>query len=94
MGAHCCDLEPDSPSPGTRHFLLFCGVRPEDKGLIRFAARTVTSEATLQVEGTSAGCEVWRGWGAPGQLAVSPRKPSQPMMLTPCPTCQRCQSGL
>ncbi|NWH30201.1 OBSL1 protein, partial [Chloropsis hardwickii] len=35
---------------GTRHFLLFCGVRPEDKGLIRFTARTVTSEATLQVE--------------------------------------------
>ncbi|XP_054492597.2 obscurin-like protein 1 [Agelaius phoeniceus] len=35
---------------GTRHFLLFCGVRPEDKGLIRFTARTVTSEANLQVE--------------------------------------------
>ncbi|NXE31678.1 OBSL1 protein, partial [Ptilorrhoa leucosticta] len=35
---------------GTRHFLLFCGVRPEDKGLIRFAARTVISEARLQVE--------------------------------------------
>ncbi|XP_059708906.1 obscurin-like protein 1 isoform X2 [Haemorhous mexicanus] len=35
---------------GTRHFLLFCGVRPEDKGLIRFTARTVTSEASLQVE--------------------------------------------
>ncbi|XP_041896949.1 obscurin-like protein 1 isoform X1 [Corvus kubaryi] len=35
---------------GTRHFLLFCGVRPEDKGLIRFAARTVISEASLQVE--------------------------------------------
>lgn len=59
MGVHC--LEPASPSPGTRHFLLFCGVRPEDKGLIRFTARTVTSEASLQVEGTSAGCEVWLG---------------------------------
>ncbi|NXS88308.1 OBSL1 protein, partial [Erpornis zantholeuca] len=35
---------------GTRHFLLFCGVRPEDKGHIRFAARTVISEASLQVE--------------------------------------------
>nr|XP_030133230.3 obscurin-like protein 1 [Taeniopygia guttata] len=35
---------------GTRHFLLFCSVRPEDKGLIRFTARTVTSEASLQVE--------------------------------------------
>ncbi|XP_077640971.1 obscurin-like protein 1 [Lonchura striata] len=35
---------------GTRHFLLFCGVRPEDKGFIRFTARTVTSEASLQVE--------------------------------------------
>ncbi|NWW32464.1 OBSL1 protein, partial [Panurus biarmicus] len=35
---------------GTRHFLLFCGVRPEDKGLIRFTARTVISEACLQVE--------------------------------------------
>ncbi|NWW63518.1 OBSL1 protein, partial [Ifrita kowaldi] len=35
---------------GTRHFLLFCGVRPEDKGLIRFAARTVISEGSLQVE--------------------------------------------
>ncbi|XP_015490829.1 obscurin-like protein 1 isoform X1 [Parus major] len=35
---------------GTRHFLLFCGVRPEDKGLIRFTARTVVSEASLQVE--------------------------------------------
>ncbi|RLW04780.1 hypothetical protein DV515_00005529 [Chloebia gouldiae] len=35
---------------GTRHFLLFCGVRPEDEGLIRFTARTVTSEASLQVE--------------------------------------------
>ncbi|NXO12821.1 OBSL1 protein, partial [Oriolus oriolus] len=35
---------------GTRHFLLFCGVHPEDKGLIRFAARTVISEANLQVE--------------------------------------------
>ncbi|NXY19091.1 OBSL1 protein, partial [Atrichornis clamosus] len=35
---------------GTKHFLLFCGVHPEDKGLIRFAARTVISEASLQVE--------------------------------------------
>ncbi|NXM46225.1 OBSL1 protein, partial [Gymnorhina tibicen] len=35
---------------GTRHFLLFCGVRPEDKGLIRFEARMVISEASLQVE--------------------------------------------
>ncbi|NXY64610.1 OBSL1 protein, partial [Callaeas wilsoni] len=35
---------------GTRHFLLFCGVRPEDMGLIRFEARTVISEASLQVE--------------------------------------------
>ncbi|KAM6071117.1 obscurin-like protein 1 [Chlamydotis macqueenii] len=35
---------------GTRHFLLLCGVRPEDAGLIRFAAGTVVSEASLQVE--------------------------------------------
>ncbi|NXI43341.1 OBSL1 protein, partial [Galbula dea] len=36
---------------GTRHFLLFCGVRPEDNGLIRFAAGTVAiSEATLRVQ--------------------------------------------
>ncbi|XP_014810153.1 PREDICTED: obscurin-like protein 1 [Calidris pugnax] len=35
---------------GTRHFLLFCGVRPEDAGLIRFSAGTATSEASLQVE--------------------------------------------
>ncbi|NXN81731.1 OBSL1 protein, partial [Bombycilla garrulus] len=35
---------------GTQHFLLFCGVRPEDNGLIRFTARTVISEASLQVE--------------------------------------------
>lgn len=90
MGAHCCHLEPASPSPGTRHFLLFCGVRPEDKGLVRFAARTVMSEASLQVEGTSVGCEVWldsqhQGWGVPGWLAVSLWKPTHPMMLTPGP---------
>lgn len=90
MGAHCCHLEPASPSPGTRHFLLFCGVRPEDKGLVRFAARTVISEASLQVEGTSVGCEVWldsqhQGWGVPGWLAVSLWKPTHPMMLTPGP---------
>ncbi|NXS39640.1 OBSL1 protein, partial [Balaeniceps rex] len=35
---------------GTRHFLLLCGVRPEDTGLIRFRARMVVSEASLQVE--------------------------------------------
>ncbi|XP_075286814.1 obscurin-like protein 1 isoform X3 [Opisthocomus hoazin] len=35
---------------GTRHFLLLCGVRPEDAGLIRFAAGTAVSEASLQVE--------------------------------------------
>ncbi|PKU48394.1 obscurin-like protein 1 [Limosa lapponica baueri] len=35
---------------GTRHFLLFCGVRPEDAGLICFSAGTATSEASLQVE--------------------------------------------
>ncbi|NXE23952.1 OBSL1 protein, partial [Ardeotis kori] len=35
---------------GTRHFLLLCGVRPEDAGLIRFAAGAVVSEASLQVE--------------------------------------------
>ncbi|XP_065493477.1 obscurin-like protein 1 isoform X3 [Caloenas nicobarica] len=35
---------------GTRHFLLLCGVRPEDAGLIRFTARTAGSEASLQVE--------------------------------------------
>ncbi|XP_021255510.1 obscurin-like protein 1 [Numida meleagris] len=35
---------------GTRHFLLLCAVRPEDAGAIRFAARTATSEASLQVE--------------------------------------------
>ncbi|NXP50842.1 OBSL1 protein, partial [Heliornis fulica] len=35
---------------GTRHFLLFCGVRPEDAGLIRFTARRVVSEASLRVE--------------------------------------------
>ncbi|NWS66592.1 OBSL1 protein, partial [Crotophaga sulcirostris] len=35
---------------GTRHFLLLCGVHPEDAGLIRFAAGTAVSEASLQVE--------------------------------------------
>ncbi|XP_053926456.1 obscurin-like protein 1 isoform X3 [Cuculus canorus] len=35
---------------GTRHFLLLCGVRPEDAGLIRFATRTAVSEASLRVE--------------------------------------------
>ncbi|KAM9548632.1 obscurin-like protein 1 isoform 8-T8 [Guaruba guarouba] len=35
---------------GTRHFLLFCSVRPEDKGLIRFVAGTAVSEANLRVE--------------------------------------------
>ncbi|NWQ74772.1 OBSL1 protein, partial [Columbina picui] len=35
---------------GTRHFLLLCGVRPEDAGLIRFTAGTADSEASLQVE--------------------------------------------
>ncbi|XP_057286356.1 obscurin-like protein 1 isoform X8 [Pezoporus wallicus] len=35
---------------GTRHFLLFCSVRPEDKGLIRFVAGTAVSEANLQVK--------------------------------------------
>uniref|UniRef100_A0A8D0EPK0 Obscurin like cytoskeletal adaptor 1 n=1 Tax=Strix occidentalis caurina TaxID=311401 RepID=A0A8D0EPK0_STROC len=35
---------------GTRHFLLLCGVRPEDAGLIRFAAGVAASEASLQVE--------------------------------------------
>ncbi|NXM09211.1 OBSL1 protein, partial [Tyrannus savana] len=35
---------------GTRHFLLFCSARPEDQGLIRFAAGTATSEASLHVE--------------------------------------------
>ncbi|NXT90810.1 OBSL1 protein, partial [Anhinga rufa] len=35
---------------GTRHFLLLCGVCPEDAGLIRFAARMVSSEASLRVE--------------------------------------------
>ncbi|KAM6078945.1 obscurin-like protein 1 isoform 2-T2 [Theristicus caerulescens] len=35
---------------GTLHFLLLCAVRPEDAGLICFAARMVTSEASLRVE--------------------------------------------
>ncbi|NWY59432.1 OBSL1 protein, partial [Chionis minor] len=35
---------------GTQHFLLLCGVRPEDAGLIRFSAGTAISEASLQVE--------------------------------------------
>ncbi|NXF43732.1 OBSL1 protein, partial [Oceanites oceanicus] len=35
---------------GTRHFLLLCGVRPEDAGLIRFVAGMVISEASLRVE--------------------------------------------
>ncbi|NXD63698.1 OBSL1 protein, partial [Eolophus roseicapillus] len=35
---------------GTRHFLLFCSVCPEDKGLIRFVAGTAVSEASLRVE--------------------------------------------
>ncbi|NWI24750.1 OBSL1 protein, partial [Sula dactylatra] len=35
---------------GTRHFLLLCGVRPEDAGLICFTARMVRSEASLRVE--------------------------------------------
>ncbi|NXG27921.1 OBSL1 protein, partial [Dromaius novaehollandiae] len=35
---------------GERHFLLICAVRPEDAGLIRFAAKMAISEANLQVE--------------------------------------------
>nr|XP_013815914.1 PREDICTED: obscurin-like protein 1 [Apteryx mantelli mantelli] len=35
---------------GTKHFLLICGVRPEDAGLIRFVAKTAVSEANLRVE--------------------------------------------
>ncbi|NXV78646.1 OBSL1 protein, partial [Atlantisia rogersi] len=35
---------------GTRHFLLLCSVRPEDVGLIRFAAGMAVSEASLRVE--------------------------------------------
>ncbi|KFO95300.1 Obscurin-like 1, partial [Calypte anna] len=35
---------------GTRHFLLLCSVCPEDAGLIRFVAGTVSSEASLSVE--------------------------------------------
>ncbi|NXN08405.1 OBSL1 protein, partial [Indicator maculatus] len=36
---------------GTRHFLLFCGVHPEDEGLIRFTAGTAAiSEAALRVQ--------------------------------------------
>ncbi|NWX98094.1 OBSL1 protein, partial [Nothoprocta ornata] len=35
---------------GTKHFLLLCGVRPEDAGLIRFEAKAAVSEARLQVE--------------------------------------------
>ncbi|NXA32845.1 OBSL1 protein, partial [Eudromia elegans] len=35
---------------GTKHFLLICGVHPEDAGLIRFEAKTAVSEANLRVE--------------------------------------------
>ncbi|XP_071603687.1 obscurin-like protein 1 isoform X6 [Heliangelus exortis] len=35
---------------GTRHFLLLCSVCPEDAGLIRFVAGTVSSEANLWVK--------------------------------------------
>uniref|UniRef100_A0A8C8AFL5 Obscurin like cytoskeletal adaptor 1 n=1 Tax=Otus sunia TaxID=257818 RepID=A0A8C8AFL5_9STRI len=35
---------------GTRHFLLLCGVCPEDAGLIRFVAGAAASEASLRVE--------------------------------------------
>ncbi|NXU77617.1 OBSL1 protein, partial [Oreotrochilus melanogaster] len=35
---------------GTRHFLLLCSVCPEDAGLIRFVAGTVSSEANLSVK--------------------------------------------
>ncbi|XP_025894947.1 obscurin-like protein 1 [Nothoprocta perdicaria] len=35
---------------GTKHFLLLCGVRPEDAGLIRFEAKAAVSEARLRVE--------------------------------------------
>lgn len=56
-GAHHGALELTSSSPGTRHFLLFCGACPEDEGLIRFAAGTAAvSEASLRVQGTRAGC--------------------------------------
>lgn len=57
MGTHLHHLEPASPSPGTRHFLLFCSVRPEDKGIIRFVAGTAVSEANLWVEGTGVWCK-------------------------------------
>lgn len=38
-------------SPGTKHFLLMCNVRPEDSGEIKFIARRVESVAYLDVEG-------------------------------------------
>lgn len=92
MGAYHCPLEPASPCPGTRHFLLLCSVRPEDAGLIRFSAGTATSEASLRVEGTSVGCEGWPGSSTragvqQGQLMGSPREPAHPTMPTapPCP---------
>ncbi|KAM9235830.1 obscurin-like protein 1 [Leptosomus discolor] len=75
---------------GTRHFLLLCGVRPEDEGLIRFVARTAVSEASLRVEGTSAGCEGWPGSSTragvhQGQLVGSPWKRAHPTMPTAPP---------
>lgn len=61
-------------------------MRPEDEGLIRFTARTVISEASLQVEGTSAGCVVWLGSSTrAGVYQVNLWCPAHPMMLTPCP---------
>uniref|UniRef100_A0A8B9NCF0 Obscurin-like protein 1 n=1 Tax=Accipiter nisus TaxID=211598 RepID=A0A8B9NCF0_9AVES len=43
-------IRQEGEGAGTRHFLLLCGVRPEDTGLIRFAAGMAVSEASLQVE--------------------------------------------
>lgn len=95
MGAHHHPLEAASPSPGTRHFLLLCGVRPEDAGLIRFTAGTAISEASLQVEGTGTGCEGWLGSSTragvhQGQLVGSSREPAHPTM----PTASSCPPAL
>lgn len=90
MGAHHRPLEPSSPCPGTRHFLLLCGVRPEDAGLIRFSAGTAVSEASLRVEGTGVGCGGWLGSSTragvhQGQLVRSPQETAHPTMLTAPP---------
>ncbi|NXD06168.1 OBSL1 protein, partial [Nothocercus nigrocapillus] len=65
---------------GTKHFLLMCGARPEDAGLIRFEAKTAVSEASLRVEGKRRGHAV-AACCAPAAPCSRPRAPALPIRI-------------